>query len=119
MLIDSHCHLHDREFFTKKQAEEMVKRALDNNVKKIICIGTDHKDSLAARDFAIKHDNVYWTYGIHPSEAEKVLNKSHSGPRPAGPSPRAAGANSRAAALRNPLNSEYPGIINLTLADLE
>ena len=68
-LIDSHCHLHDREFFSEAQAEEMLKRAHKNNVKKIICIGTDHKDSLAARDFASKHNNVFWTYGIHPESA--------------------------------------------------
>ena len=68
MLIDTHCHLHDKEFFTAEQAEEIIKRAHQNGVEKIVCIGTSHKDSLAARDFASKHNNVYWTYGIHPEE---------------------------------------------------
>ena len=68
MLIDTHCHLHDRQFFTEEQAEEMVKRAQEKGVERIICIGTDPEDSLAARDFAEKHENVYWTYGIHPEE---------------------------------------------------
>ena len=99
MLIDAHCHLHDREFFTEKQAEEMIKRADKAGVKKIICIGTSHEDSLAAREFALAHKNVYWTYGVHPEGATSL---SRSGARPAGPSPRAAGANPRAAALRNP-----------------
>ncbi len=71
MLIDTHCHLHDREFFTAEQAEEMIKRAHENGVKKIICIGTSHEDSLAARDFAEAHENVFWTYGIHPENASK------------------------------------------------
>ncbi len=66
MLIDSHCHLHDREFFSEAQAEEMLKRAHEKGVEKIICIGTSHKDSLVARDFAEQHKNVFWTYGIHP-----------------------------------------------------
>ena len=66
VLIDTHCHLHDREFFTARQAEEVLKRAHEKNVKKVICIGTSHEDSLVARDFASAHDNVYWTYGIHP-----------------------------------------------------
>ena len=66
MLIDTHCHLHDREFFTAEQAEEMIQRAHTARVEKIICIGTSHEDSLAAREFASKHDNIYWTYGIHP-----------------------------------------------------
>ena len=73
-LIDSHCHLHDRQFFTEEQAEEMLKRAYDNNVRKIICIGTDPEDSLAASEFAKEHDGVYWTYGVHPSEAKKNRN---------------------------------------------
>ncbi len=69
MLIDSHCHLHDREFFTEAQAEEMLARAHGAGVEKVVCIGTSHEDSLAARDFAASHDNVYWTYGIHPENA--------------------------------------------------
>ena len=72
MLIDSHCHLHDREFFTEEQAEEMLKRAFKAGVKKIICIGTSHQDSLAAREFANSHDNVYWTYGTHPEMAASL-----------------------------------------------
>lgn len=71
MLIDTHCHLHDREFFSETQAEEMIKRAHENKVGKIVCIGTDPEDSLVARDFAAKHPNVYWTYGIHPEECHK------------------------------------------------
>lgn len=47
----------------------MVERAKTNGVEKIVCIGTSHEDSLAAKDFADKHDNVYWTYGIHPENA--------------------------------------------------
>ena len=69
MLIDSHCHLHDREFFSEKQAEEMISRAKKAGVEKIICIGTSHEDSLVAREFASRHENVYWTYGIHPENA--------------------------------------------------
>ena len=69
MLIDTHCHLHDREFFSEAQAEEMLKRAHEKGVEKIICIGTNHEDSLAAAEFAAKHKNVYWTYGIHPEFA--------------------------------------------------
>lgn len=81
-LIDSHCHLHDREFFSEKQAEEMLVRAHEKGVKKIICIGTSHEDSLAARDFASSHEGVYYTYGIHPESAARVAEnaffKEHS-----------------------------------------
>ena len=73
MLIDTHCHLHDREFFSEEQAEEMLKRAHEKGVEKIICIGTSHEDSLMAAEFASKHKNVYWTYGIHPELATDKL----------------------------------------------
>ena len=69
MLIDSHCHLHDPEFFSNEEAEACLARAKENKVTKIVCIGTSNEDSLVARDFAEKHEGVYWTYGIHPSEA--------------------------------------------------
>ena len=69
MIIDSHCHLHDREFYTKDEAEECLVRAREAEVEKIVCIGTSHEDSLAAREFAAGRKGVYWTYGIHPEHA--------------------------------------------------
>lgn len=72
MLIDSHCHLHDREFFTAEQAENMLARAHAATVDKVICIGTSHEDSLVASEFAMNHQNVYWTYGIHPESASNI-----------------------------------------------
>lgn len=74
MLIDSHCHLHDREFFTEEQAEEMLTRAKENTVEKTICIGTGIEDSKAAHNFAIKHQNVFWTFGIHPEGATSTYD---------------------------------------------
>ena len=82
MLIDSHCHLHDREFFTSEEAEECLKRAREKGVEKVICIGTSHEDSLMARDFATTHDNVYWTYGIHPEHSDSYRHKGFSDSRP-------------------------------------
>lgn len=73
MLIDTHCHLHDREFFSDSQAKEMLKNAHQNNVDKIICIGTSHEDSLKAQEFAACHNNVYWTYGIHPGNSDDSI----------------------------------------------
>ncbi len=71
MLIDSHCHLHDREFFSEEQTEEMLVHAKENGITKVICIGTSLEDSLNARDFAKAHENVFWTLGIHPEGATK------------------------------------------------
>ena len=86
MLIDSHCHIHD--FDTYKFAisraqgkarpipeeytpEKLLARAHENGIDKLICIGTSHEDSLKACDFASQHENVFWSYGIHPDEAER------------------------------------------------
>ena len=81
MLIDTHCHLHDREFFSEEQAVAMLKRAAQNDVRKIICIGTSHEDSLKACKFASEHPGVYWTYGIHPENADREV----AGPIKTGP----------------------------------
>ena len=70
-LVDSHCHLHDPEFFSPDLAEKMLKNATENGVRQVICIGTSEKDSEKARTFAEAHENVFWTYGIHPEEAGK------------------------------------------------
>ena len=71
MLIDTHCHLHDLEWFTPEQQIDFLDSAHSHDVEKIICIGTNHEDSLNARDFALPHDGVYWTYGIHPEFANQ------------------------------------------------
>ncbi len=68
-LIDTHCHLHDREWYTPEQAEACLKEAHTQNVQQIIVIGTDPVDSENACNFANSHQNVFWTYGIHPENA--------------------------------------------------
>lgn len=71
-LIDTHCHLHDQEFFTPTQAVEFLQNAKAAGVQQIICIGTDPEDSEAACQFSLAHENVFWTYGIHPEHAGKI-----------------------------------------------
>lgn len=80
-LVDSHCHIHDTDTYkwflshdkkanpTNYTPEKLLKRAEDNGIKQVICVGTTHEDSLRAHDFAAKHDSVFWSYGIHPEEA--------------------------------------------------
>ena len=69
-LIDSHCHLHDQEFFVPAAQLSGLKNAKLNQVDKILCIGTDHQDSLNAQRFVQEHpeSHLFWSYGIHPSE---------------------------------------------------
>lgn len=71
MLIDTHCHLHDPEWFSDREREEFLENAQKEGVEELICIGTNHTDSLVAEQFAREHGGAYWTYGIHPEFAEQ------------------------------------------------
>ena len=68
MLIDSHCHIHDKQFFDLSKTDEVLTRMHENGVEKWIVIGTDPLDSAAACDFASKHEEVWWTFGYHPND---------------------------------------------------
>lgn len=74
MLIDTHCHLHDQEWFTPEQSEQFLQEAHQAGVEQIICIGTNPTDSQNARDFAQSHEGVFWTYGIHPEFANNYAS---------------------------------------------
>ncbi len=89
MLIDTHCHLHDSQWFTPDQQVEFLQDAHESGVEKIVCIGTNHEDSLKARDFAATHDGVYWTYGIHPEFANTISEVSELVSSPFQESPEA------------------------------
>lgn len=65
MLVDSHCHLHD-DF--PIPVDEALKKSHENEVDKIIVIGTSPADSENACKFANAHDEVFWTFGYHPEE---------------------------------------------------
>jgi TatD DNase family protein len=64
--------MHDTDFFESKEQDDLIKRAEDRGVKKMIFIGTTHEDSLNARDFALSRDQkmqkFFWSYGVHPNE---------------------------------------------------
>ncbi|MBQ9019862.1 TatD family hydrolase, partial [Candidatus Saccharibacteria bacterium] len=76
-LIDSHCHLHDKSCFPNlsgpESPESILAESTQNGVKQIIVIGTNHQDSIEAQKFAESHENVYYTYGIHPEYAKSHI----------------------------------------------
>ncbi|GAV22140.1 TatD family hydrolase [Carboxydothermus pertinax] len=71
MLIDSHAHLNDPKF--KNDLEEVLKRARQNGVVKIITVGYDLPTSEEAVRLADKYPEIYAAVGIHPQYA-KTLN---------------------------------------------
>ena len=70
-LIDTHCHIHSSDY--KLDADEVYGRALEKGVFKMICVGTSVEDSRLAVDFAIGHNNVFSSVGVHPHEAKHGL----------------------------------------------
>lgn len=67
-FIDTHCHIHSTDY--KLDGEEVYKRAIEASVTKMICVGTDVKDSELAVKFATKHKNAFASVGVHPHEAK-------------------------------------------------
>ncbi len=67
MLIDTHCHIHDSEFYGPKR-EAVYERAIKAGVEAMICVGTSHKSSVEAIDFAREHTAAYAAIGVHPHD---------------------------------------------------
>ena len=71
-LIDSHCHLHDLDFYMQEEQDKALAACAEKQVEKLICIGTDHEDSFKAAEFAAQNPTkLFWSYGIHPNEFDK------------------------------------------------
>ena len=70
MIIDTHCHIYYDKF--NNVLEDVIKRAQDADIKKIICVGVDLNSSEKCLNLTEKYSLVYMTAGIHPHEAKKV-----------------------------------------------
>jgi len=67
MLVDTHCHIHDKQFFAGP-TDEILTHMHENGVEKCITIGTDPADSANACKYANEHPEVWWTFGYHPND---------------------------------------------------
>lgn len=67
-LIDTHCHIHDSEFYPENR-EEVYQASRDAGVI-MLCVGTDVRSSREALEFARSHDGCYAIVGIHPHDAK-------------------------------------------------
>lgn len=68
MYIDSHCHIHDTEFYPDNR-EEVYQESRKAGVT-MFCVGTDIRSSREAVAFARSHEGCYAIVGIHPHEAK-------------------------------------------------
>jgi len=74
VLIDTHSHLDFPDFDADRP--EIIQRAFDAGVTRLISIGTTLESSRAALALADAYPQVYATVGIHPSEAKKESNSA-------------------------------------------
>lgn len=68
MLVDTHCHIHESNY--PLGADEVLGRARDAEVAKLICVGTDLESSVQAIKFANSHIDVFAAIGVHPHETK-------------------------------------------------
>ena len=83
-LVDTHCHIHEAwksvngPDATKKlwdkagrpDADEIIARAQEAGVHKMICVGTTLPDSQLAIEFTASRDAAWASIGLHPHEAK-------------------------------------------------
>lgn len=73
MLLDSHAHLEMNEF--ESDRDEVIKRAVNEDVKCIVTVGTNLQLSLKAVALADQYENLYATVGIHPHDVSQADKK--------------------------------------------
>ncbi|WP_366923400.1 TatD family hydrolase [Metallumcola ferriviriculae] len=74
MLFDSHAHLGDKRF--QSDLEEVISRAKENGVTRILNVGYDLEASRTSVQLAEKYDNIYAAVGIHPHDADSVTQET-------------------------------------------
>jgi len=66
-LIDTHSHIYYDKY---TDINEVLDRALEHNISKIICVGVDIESSYKSVKLAEKYDMVFSTAGYHPHESK-------------------------------------------------
>jgi TatD DNase family protein len=87
-LVDTHCHIQSaggrageratRDLWAKAPeltGEQLVRKAVDAKVTRLICVGCDLPDSRLAVEFAQAHENCWASIGVHPHEARQYAGK--------------------------------------------
>ncbi|MCF7926632.1 MAG: TatD family hydrolase [Candidatus Izimaplasma sp.] len=73
MLIDTHTHINSDKF--NDNYKEIIDRALNQDVKKMLVVGFDKSTNKRAIELAEKHDFLYATVGFHPTIASDIKEK--------------------------------------------
>jgi TatD DNase family protein len=70
MLIETHAHLDYPDF--AGDLDDVLRRATEAGVTRIVTIGTSVESSRRAVDLAEKHSNIYAVIGVHPTYAQEA-----------------------------------------------
>ena len=71
-IFDSHCHLDDKSF--RKDLDQVIKRASDAGVVRVMTIGINGSTSARAVSLAKSHDGIYASVGVHPHDVKNCSN---------------------------------------------
>jgi TatD DNase family protein len=86
MLIETHAHLDYPDF--ANDFDDVLRRATEAGVTRIITIGTSIESSRRAVDLAEKYPNVFAVIGVHPTYAERAEEDVTAPLRELGKNPR-------------------------------
>jgi TatD DNase family protein len=68
MIIDTHCHIHDSEFYLENR-EEAYRESREAGVT-MVCVGTNVQSSREAVKFCRTHEACHPVVGIHPHDTK-------------------------------------------------
>ena len=74
-LIDTHAHLDFPELYNR--LDEVLKNALEKNVKRIVTISTNLNKINKIIEISKNHREVFYSVGVHPNEVLKDKNNSN------------------------------------------
>ncbi len=69
-MLDIHAHLYWESYDADR--DEMIRRAFDAGIEKMICVGTEPEDNPRAIEVAERYEGVYASVGIHPSFLDEI-----------------------------------------------
>ena len=67
-LIDTHCHIHESDY--PLPIADVLLKARQAGVEKIICVGTSEQSSADAITLAGQHDTIIAAVGVHPHDTK-------------------------------------------------
>ncbi len=67
MIVDTHCHIHESYPFP---VTEVLERAKEAGIDKVICVGTSEVSSDLAVRAASVYDEIYAAIGVHPHDTK-------------------------------------------------